>query len=62
MNNLEKFILKELDRLSIDSSKISIIMNNLNSVEKKNNFLSFMIENRNILISFNDIVEEIRSY
>ncbi len=55
LSSLECSILKELDRQSIKSDVISIVMNKLDTDDKKNNFLSFMIDNRNVLISLKDI-------
>lgn len=55
LSSLEWSILKELDRQSIKSDVISIVMNKLDTDDKKNNFLSFMIDNRNVLISLKDI-------
>lgn len=55
LSSLECSILKELDRQSIKSDVIAIVMNKLDTDDKKNNFLSFMIDNRNVLISLKDI-------
>lgn len=55
LSNLDCSILKELDRQNIKSDVISIVMNRLDNNDKKNDFLSFMIDNRNILISLKDI-------
>ncbi len=55
LSSLECSILKELDRQNIKSDVISIVMNKLDTDDKKNNFLSFMIDNRNVLISLKDI-------
>ena len=51
LSNLDCSILKELDRQSIKSDVISVVMNRLDTNDKKNDFLSFMIDNRNVLIS-----------
>ena len=59
LSSLECSILKELDRQSIKSDVISIVMNKLDTDDKKNNFLSFMIDNRNVLISLKDIFSEL---
>ena len=55
LSNLDCSILKELDRQNIKSDAISIVMNRLDNNDKKNDFLSFMIDNRNVLISLKDI-------
>ena len=49
LSNLDCSILKELDRQNIKSDVISVVMNRLDTNDKKNNFLSFMIDNRNVL-------------
>ena len=55
LSNLDCSILKELDRQSIKSDVISVVMNRLDT----NDFLSFMIDNRNVLISLKDIFSEL---
>ena len=55
LSNLDCSILKELDRQNIKSDVISVVMNRLDNNDKKNDFLSFMIDNRNVLISLKDI-------
>lgn len=55
LSNLDCSILKELDRQNLKSDVISIVMNRLDNNDKKNDFLSFMIDNRNVLISLKDI-------
>ena len=59
LSNLDCSILKELDRQNIKSSVISIVMKRLDNNDKKNDFLSFMIDNRNVLISLKDIFSEL---
>ena len=58
LSNLDCSILKELDRQNIKSDVISVVMNRLDTNDKKNDFLSFMIDNRNVLISLKDIFSE----
>ena len=41
LSNLECSILKELDRQNIKSDVISVVMNRLDTNDKKNDFLSF---------------------
>ncbi|MBQ3414458.1 MAG: hypothetical protein IJH39_03750 [Clostridia bacterium] len=60
LSNLECSILKELDRQNIKADVISIVMDKLDTDDKKNKFLSFMIDNRNVLISLNDIFYELK--
>lgn len=60
LSNLECSILKELDRQNIKADVISIVMDKLDTDDKKNRFLSFMIDNRNVLISLNDIFYELK--
>ena len=60
LSNLECSILKELDRQNIKADVISIVMDKLDTDDKKNKFLSFMIDNRNVLISLNDILYELK--
>ena len=59
LSNLDCSILKELDRQNIKSSVISLVMKRLDNNDKKNDFLSFMIDNRNVLISLKDIFSEL---
>ena len=55
LSNLDCSILKELDRQNIKSDVISVVMNRLDTNDKKNDFLSFMIDNRNwICVNFLD--------
>ena len=44
---------------NIKSDVISVVMNRLDTNDKKNDFLSFMIDNRNVLISLKDIFSEL---
>lgn len=60
LSNLECSILKELDRQNIKSDVISTVMNKLDTDDKKNKFLSYMIDNRNVLISLKDIFGELK--
>ncbi|MDU0946147.1 MAG: hypothetical protein E7I57_09910 [Anaerococcus vaginalis] len=43
----------------LSNDVISIVMNRLDTNDKKNDFLSFMIDNRNALISLKDIFSEL---
>ena len=59
MSTLELSILKELDVQNISGNNISIIMEKLDTNDKKNEFLAYMINNRNVLLSFKDMIEYI---
>lgn len=60
LSNIDRSILKELDRQNIKADVISIVMNRLDNDDKKNKFLSFMIDNRNVLITLKDIFSELK--
>ena len=60
LSNLQNSILKELDKQNIKADVISFIMNELDNEDKQNNFLSFMIENRNVVISIKDLYSELK--
>jgi len=51
--------LKELDRQNLKSYIISIVMDKLDTNNKKKQFLAYMIDNRNVLISLKDIFSEL---
>lgn len=55
ISNLDNLILKELDYQNFKSNIISIVMNKLGNDEVKNKFLSYMIENRNVIITLKDL-------
>lgn len=61
LSNLECSILKELDRQNIKSDVISIVMNKLDNEDKKNKFLSYMIDNRNVLITQKELFNELKT-
>ena len=58
VENIESLVYN-LDRQNIKSDVISVVMNRLDTNDKKNDFLSFMIDNRNVLISLKDIFSEL---
>ena len=60
MTNLEKNILKELDRQGFSARTISVVMKKLNTSDKKNSFLSYLIGNRNVLLSDFDLINYIK--
>ena len=59
LSNLDYSILKELDRQNMKSEVISLVMDKLDTNDKKNDFLDFMIDNRNVLMSIKDIFREL---
>ncbi len=60
LSNLENSILKELDKQNFRSDIISIVMDKLNTEDKQNKFLSYMIKNRNIILSLADLFSELK--
>lgn len=56
---LDKSILKELDSQNFKADIISMIMDILDTEYKKEEFLSFMMKNRNELLSLKDIFNEL---
>lgn len=61
LSNLDCSILKELDRQNIKSDVISVVMDRLDNEDKKNKFLSYMIDNRNVLISLKELFIELKT-
>jgi len=61
MSSLDNNILKEIDRHLLNASIIGIIMNKVNSVDKKNKFLNYLINNRNIILNKVDVISYIKS-
>lgn len=60
LSNLDNSILKELDYQNFRVDTISMVMNELDSDEIKNKFLSYIIENRNIIISLKDLFSKLK--
>ena len=60
LSHIDSAILKELDRQLIKSDVISIVMNKLDNEDKKNEFLSFMIDNRNVLITQKELFDGLK--
>ena len=60
MSNLDKSILKELDNQRLNGNIISIIMNKLDTNDKKYQFLSFMHKKRNTILSLPEIFNELK--
>jgi hypothetical protein len=60
LSNLENSILKELDKQNFKADIISIVMSKLDNEDKKNDFLSFMIDNRNVILSLLDLFNQLK--
>ena len=60
LSNLENSILKELDKQNFKADIISIVMSKLDNEDKKNDFLSFMIYNRNVILSLSDLFNQLK--
>jgi hypothetical protein len=60
ISNLDNSILKELDKQNIKADVIAVVMNKLDNEDKKNAFLSFMIENRNVILSFKELFNQLK--
>ena len=60
MSSLDSNILKELDRHLLNANIIGVIMNKLNNVEKKNKFLNYLINNRNVVLDKFDVISYIK--
>ena len=59
MSSLDNNILKELDRHLLNANIIGVIMNKLNNVDKKNKFLNYLINNRNVVLDKFDVISYI---
>ena len=59
LKELEKRILKEFNRQQIRANVIGVVMNSLDDNNKKNLFLDYMINNRNILLTEYDIFNKL---
>lgn len=61
MSTLDYNILKELDKHKLSGYIISVLMSNLKTNDKKNKFLNFLINNRNIILDKTELVYFLRS-
>lgn len=61
MSSLDNNILKELDRHLLNANIIGVIMNKVNSGDKKNKFLNYLINNRNVILNKVDVISYIKS-
>ena len=59
LSNLENNLLKELDKQNFKADVIALVMNKLDNDDKRNKLLSFMIENRNVILSQIDLFKTI---
>lgn len=57
--DVNKLILRELDRQNVRVELISLIFKKLTSNDDKFIFLNFLLENRNILLMPKDYIDEI---
>lgn len=60
VTNIQQQILKELDTHKFGAYIISTIMNKLNTKEKENEFLSYMISKRNIMLTKIDVIDAVK--
>ena len=60
LTNLEKDILKELDKQNYRGDIIAFIMSKVDSEKKKFDLLTFLNNNTNVILSFQDIVSELK--
>lgn len=56
MKELEERILRELDHQRFGVNNYSFVMNKLDNLEKKFEFLNFLTKNRNIMLKSSDII------
>ena len=60
--DVNKLILRELDRQNVRVELISLIFKKLTSNDDKFIFLNFLVENRNILLIPKDYIDEIEKF
>lgn len=60
--DVNKLILRELDRQNVKVELISLIFKKLTSNDDKFIFLNFLVENRNILLIPKDYIDEIEKF
>ena len=56
MSTLDNNILKELDRHKMSGYIIGVLMSNLKTLDIKNKFLNYLINNRNIILDKTELV------
>lgn len=61
MSTLDNNILKELDKHKLSGYIISVLMSNLKTIDIKNKFLNYLINNRNIILDKTELISYLRS-
>lgn len=61
MSTLDNNILKELDKHKLSGYIISVLMSNLKTIDIKNKFLNYLINNRNIILDKTELIRYLRS-
>ena len=61
MSTLDYNILKELDKHKLSGYIISVLMSNLKTIDIKNKFLNYLINNRNIILDKTELISYLRS-
>lgn len=61
MSTLDYNILKELDKHNLSGYVVNVIMSNLNTIDIKNKFLNYLINNRNIILDKTELVYFLRN-
>lgn len=61
MSTLDNNILKELDKHKLSGYIISVLMSNLKTIDIKNKFLNYLINNRNIILDKTELIYYLRS-
>lgn len=56
MSTLDYNILKELDKHNLSGYIISVLMSNLKTIDIKNKFLNYLINNRNIILDKTELI------
>ena len=62
MKELDERILRELDHQRFGVSNYSFVMNKLDNLEKKFEFLNYLTRNRNIMLKPSDIILKVKEY
>lgn len=61
MSTLDYNILKELDKHKLTGYIISVLMSNLKTIDIKNKFLNYLINNRNIILDKTELIWFLRN-
>ena len=62
MKELDERILRELDHQRFGVSNYSFVMDKLDSLDKKFEFLNFLTRNRNIMLKPSDIILKVKEF